>query len=566
MIILIFILPLGIVVGGMICYYATIGKIEQRVLYTNKVMQCSGSLDDILNEIYKDAGRMCLDDSLLLFMNQSSILTDEARENGSKLMQRININLCESVYLYAKNSQYVLSSDIFGGNYVDRFADISWFDKAEKQNLIYREFTYGNKEYKYLSYIQPILQKRECIGYIVYNINMRSMKEKFMQILGNEDTILIINSDGNVIYSNSDQYMDKNISLFDEICNGLFSETHEGDRLLGNVIVQRSKDARTYAAVTSNKNTVVVMSTPKAALSKSGIYIIIAVGFGFIVLAMLLAFFIARRFYLQINKLLCLFQGVNENNETEKSNEHFDEIRYIRENIKLIIDKNENIENELNIRMKQLTKAQEKVIQSQLDSHFLLNTLQLVNMIIISVTHRQTEANYVINLLSELLQETMNTAKSMVTLEREVENTKKYLEIVNIRYGKSIDVTWNIPHELLHAYVLKLMLQPVVENAVSHGLRAKRGERKIAITAKKQKNDLYIIVEDNGVGISKEKVEELNRNMSESDTIWRETKIGLNNTNQRIRLIFGEKYGCEIESTQNDGTKVIIKMKYVEKN
>ena len=54
--------------------------------------------------------------------------------------------------------------------------------------------------------------------------------------------------------------------------------------------------------------------------------------------------------------------------------------------------------------------------------------------------------------------------------------------------------------------------------------------------------------------------------MSESDTIWRETKIGLNNTNQRIRLIFGEKYGCEIESTQNDGTKVIIKMKYVEKN
>ncbi|MGI6669540.1 MAG: sensor histidine kinase [Acetivibrionales bacterium] len=139
-------------------------------------------------------------------------------------------------------------------------------------------------------------------------------------------------------------------------------------------------------------------------------------------------------------------------------------------------------------------------------------------------------------------------------LNDEIENTKSYINIQKYRYEDKFDVYWDFPREADNCKVKKLILQPLVENSIYHGIKEKEGRCFIKIKIKKSESHLSIFVADNGAGIPPERLKEIRKKLESSEDL--SEHIGLFNTNKRLKLTYGDKYGIRIRSLPQVGTVV----------
>ena len=145
-----------------------------------------------------------------------------------------------------------------------------------------------------------------------------------------------------------------------------------------------------------------------------------------------------------------------------------------------------------------------------------------------------------------------------IQVQEELEHVRSYLAIQKARYEDKLTYEINFDEKILTHSVLKVILQPLVENAIYHGLNAKRGGGKITITAKEQEGKLYFSVEDNGLGITTEKLKEIRQLLSCDHRESGKTGFGIFNVNERIRLSVGKEYGLVYSSVYQEGTKVEV--------
>ena len=158
--------------------------------------------------------------------------------------------------------------------------------------------------------------------------------------------------------------------------------------------------------------------------------------------------------------------------------------------------------------------------------------------------------------LAELFRYSLNMKKPFSTVSQEMVHLKNYIYIMNIRMQNQIQYTFDINDTILNDELPRISIQPLVENAINHGLKNYKGEKKIYICACPEEQNLVITVEDNGVGMSEERIREL---FEESpDQGDKRDSIGILNIHKRMRLLFGEQYGVKIESTPGKGTRVIL--------
>lgn len=231
--------------------------------------------------------------------------------------------------------------------------------------------------------------------------------------------------------------------------------------------------------------------------------------------------------------------------------------------IKMISDmKNllqENYENKLQ-QQELLTKqneAQFKMLASQINPHFLFNTLESIRMK--AFVCGQREIATVIKLLGKSMRRLLELGDNPQPLESELNFVSNYLEIQKFRFGErvdyNIDVQESIDQKILP--VLPLLIQPVVENAFVHGLEQKEGNGKIDIIVSRQNENVLVTVRDDGLGMYSEKLEELRSKIKEEGGRTGKS-IGLSNVNQRIKLYYGEAYGVRVDSSYGKGTTVWI--------
>lgn len=202
-----------------------------------------------------------------------------------------------------------------------------------------------------------------------------------------------------------------------------------------------------------------------------------------------------------------------------------------------------------------------KMLAGQINPHFLYNTLESIRMK--SLTSGNREVANAIKLLGKSMRYVLeNTGTSLVTLKKELDYVETYLQIQKIRFGDRVNYRIEVIGTLdLEKYlILPLLLQPVVENAIVHGLEqvSENGRIDICVDVP-EKEMLQISVSDNGCGMSGEELEILRIRMAQK-TLDKTASIGLCNTNQRIRLYYGESYGMTIESTQGKGTRIRLKI------
>jgi two-component system sensor histidine kinase YesM len=190
----------------------------------------------------------------------------------------------------------------------------------------------------------------------------------------------------------------------------------------------------------------------------------------------------------------------------------------------------------------------------QINPHFFYNTLDSIKWRAESV--QQNKIAEMVTKLANLLRFSLNNGEEWTTVEREIEHARNYLDIEHLRSNRTFQVYVQVDPDILKMKVMKLMLQPLVENAVKHGVsQLSDGKGKIRLTAKRKDQDIMFIVEDNGLGIH------LPLTLNSNDTTDNVSPrgIGLSNVHKRLQLHFGNDYGLEIDSTQTAGFRVVVR-------
>lgn len=212
-------------------------------------------------------------------------------------------------------------------------------------------------------------------------------------------------------------------------------------------------------------------------------------------------------------------------------------------------------------------EAEIEALKTQIEPHYLYNTLDVIRMT--AITKDDQETAEMIDGLSGQLKYLIGGARDMVTLQAELDSVRNYFKIIKIRYENRFSLEVDVPEELLELKVPQLILQPVVENAVKHGLKPKEeGEGVVAIQGMKSEDRLEITVMDNGIGMTEEKMADVQQLLDSQDTVKhaksKRASIGLKNVYDRIKLIFGDAYSMEISSFEGIGTIVKYKLPVIE--
>lgn len=255
----------------------------------------------------------------------------------------------------------------------------------------------------------------------------------------------------------------------------------------------------------------------------------------------------------RIRSIASLRQPVNSKDEVVQLDAVFMEMMA---QIDVLIDTAAKAEQTLKDEIIARQRAEIQALQHQIDPHYLFNTLEALRMNLILQEDRENAE--IVRLFSEGFRRYIDTQTEYVTLYEEVEFIHKYIRIQNYRLDNRITFETKMEGKVLGLRVLKLLLQPLVENAVCHGLEAKGGKGKILLTIRQEQGGLLLItVEDDGVGMDQEQLERLRAMVYGGQ---QEESVALHNVYDRIRLVYGEEADLTIESVQDMGTKVCLQL------
>lgn len=238
------------------------------------------------------------------------------------------------------------------------------------------------------------------------------------------------------------------------------------------------------------------------------------------------------------------------------------EVSMLSDSLNLMIDKINELLEQVTKEQTRLRKAEFELLQSQINPHFLYNTLDAI--VWLAEAGEQKKVVSMVGNLSDFFRTSLNQGKDIISIREELQHVRSYLEIQQVRYQDILNYEIHVPKELYRYTIPKITIQPLVENALYHGIKNRRGRGRIVVSGKKEQDYFVLQVEDNGIGIREERLLQVREGMQ--NKVLKENDIyGLYNVNERIRLNFGEDYGISIESTHGEGTVVSIILPYVEK-
>jgi two-component system sensor histidine kinase YesM len=206
---------------------------------------------------------------------------------------------------------------------------------------------------------------------------------------------------------------------------------------------------------------------------------------------------------------------------------------------------------------KLLRKAEFDLLQAQINPHFLYNTLDAI--VWSAEAGNQKQVVNMVGCLSDFFRLSLNNGREIVSIGDELSHVRSYLAIQQIRYQDILKYEVEVPKELFKYEIPKITIQPIIENAIYHGIKNKRGGGKITVTGEESGDNLIISISDDGIGMDPDKLLEV-KNALTGNSTKTEAVYGLYNVNERIKLNFGEEYGLTVESVFDSGTTVTIKL------
>ena len=238
-----------------------------------------------------------------------------------------------------------------------------------------------------------------------------------------------------------------------------------------------------------------------------------------------------------------------------------EELQILTDNFEHMAQKVEGLIEDVKFEQKNLRKKELQLLQEQINPHFLYNTLDTIMWL--AIDHQDDKVVQMVSALSGFFRTSLSHGEDMISIEEELEHVENYLKIQESRYGDVMEYLIEVPENMKKHSIVKMTLQPLVENALYHGLRKQRQKGMIQIYGIEDEDNIFLIVEDNGVGMQPEQVDQINEEMYNEQMYkkaWtdKSSGFGISNVNRRLKLYYGEEYGLILESEPEIGTKVIV--------
>lgn len=467
----------------------------------------------------------------------------------------------ESIYIYFNNAgrQFISSNNRMTS--LDYFFDRDWYDgylahmdmpdKTWSEFRVIEPYDFAGSTREILTIYRKIFSpgKKTPEGVIVLNIRGETINRTLDGLAGEENHLLFItDQEGRLIFHNKQT---EGINL-NPVLDG------------GRTAVL---DQRTYCVYQKNSEELgwkYYLAVPQA-IAYQVPDRLTKMATGLIFLALFLStvtsWFFAKKNYRSLMGIVDIFDKATHGQELPRlSRETTDVYDYILYNIVETFLQNDFLQVQLSERRYRLQAMELMALQSQINPHFLMNTLQTVYWRCISLTKGPNSATDMLENLSEILHYSLESSQELVPLKDELNITRCYLDIQIQRYKNQFEVIWDVADAVDSVMVPKLIIQPLIENSIYHGIRDKSGHSAIKIRIRSRNGWISVTVLDNGLGMSKEQLKRMRIRLEEQDT-QEGAHIGLLNTHKRLELIYGERYHMRLYSREGRGTVVELNMK-----
>lgn len=376
--------------------------------------------------------------------------------------------------------------------------------------------------------------------YLLVNVNEKYIKELLDRATQySNEIVLLLNSEGEVISGNS----------IYENAPFEFSSINIEDYIM------QSRDIL-------NEGDLLVAFIPKKEainIPETIIKITLLLTLFICLVSSIIALFLSKSLYEKINRILELFEN-NDEEVLKLSKRHFDTYHYILERIAKNYVRETQLKAEVVKSQLDLTTSQLTALQYQINPHFIFNTLQSIDLAI-KRKDKGVDASFMISNFSSILRYSLQSPTRLVSLEEEIDITRKYIALQAIRFQERVIVIWDYDEEEITNYgSIRMLFQPLIENVYQHGLKEDGEKTIVVIKIELQSNVIYIEVSDNGPGLEEEKLNELKKNVAKKEPPSRH--IGFYNVNQRLCMTFGERSALKIESKIGEGFRVSTVIPY----
>ena len=445
----------------------------------------------------------------------------------------------------------------------ERIQDEEWYAESKKINVkanegfrnssvrwhVKRVDSQNNNEYL-------IVTCSAGDGIVAVGLKMVEI-EKF---LSGSELILIIDERGRVVYSKRGSDFGADISKEEYVQNILAADKGQfTSRIEGKENLVTFSRLNTY----SESNWKIVSLMPSDKLTANAVLvrnIIIATGLACILVAVLLSLLVARGITNPIRILASSMKKVKEGSlDITVERDSRDEIGELYGTFnKMIRDLNTLIE-KIYMSERYSKEIEIKFLQSQINPHFLYNTLSTIKWM--GIIHNIPTISQITTDLVKLLRNSIGKEGYMISVEGEIENLQSYIGIQQVRFNNTFRVNFDIEEEILEFHIFKLILQPVVENAINYAFTNRKDMGSIGIKGYHREDRLIFEVLDDGVGMDEKQIAGILEDTGLEEKAAKRDKfsgIGLKNIQDRIKLSYGDEYGLSIESKPGEGTKVVL--------
>lgn len=458
----------------------------------------------------------------------------------------------DSIYIYIENNDKKAITSSNGLVSIASLLDKEWLKYLSSEYEDQSLFVRTKKDYTFEAPRKIITYVHKFTGYngiLVINFTLNDMVNILDSIKFFDSQTIFIKDRKDCYIFGSSNSEDMNYQAF--LCSA------DSNKLSEKIIY---KESAIPVFGLSSITTIPFTMRFSLALSQNSVMIVILCLL--IILCMILSYLLYRKNIRQLKEVNELFKYSDSNIPFSKINkDEHDPFSILLQNILQIFIEKKQLQLQLSERKLKLQVAQLQALQYQMNPHFLYNALQAVSYEILQLSKGiRTDANLMIENLSDIIRYSLGKTGSLVTLREEILNCNKYIEIQKIRYQNWFKVNWLVPEDLLDYPVLRLMLQPIIENSIIHGLRNKKNNGILNITIKKRNQRVYFYIYDNGVGMDCQTLNTLKSNLAKKiDEInYSSPKIGLENTNFRLILEYSPNSLIQIFSSTKKGTLVFF--------
>lgn len=381
---------------------------------------------------------------------------------------------------------------------------------------------------------------REGVNILYMDVDYQKLFTPYAETLISECGLYITDQEGKLVFEES-RFSGKNQNY---------------DLTYSEFLEQRDRGSADYTILCEQSNTTgwtvwLYQPVGLAGESMRPIGVMAGVTILICIFAAVLAYFITSGMVSgRIERLTCLMQEVQEGSmDMQVGSDDRDEIGMLYRGFGSMMKRIRTLINEVYLGKITQKEAELKALQAQINPHFLYNTLSLINWKALAAG--EEDISRMTLAMSTFYRIALNRGRNVLQVEAELSNTRAYLEIQSMLHDGDFDYEIEVQPEILQCESLNLILQPLVENAIHHGIEEKTdGRGKISVRGWKEDNCVWFMVEDNGVGMEQKVADKI---------LTMESKgYGVRNVDERIRLCYGEKYAMKVESVVGKGTKMTI--------